>query len=83
MLCSNRCDQASSTASTRDVTPPFHFQRLQSRHALYFTPLSLLRRNQPLPSQIEGKLVEEQQWPVCVILQDRSSNLLTNYRFVP
>ncbi|KAF3499521.1 hypothetical protein F2Q69_00044050 [Brassica cretica] len=40
MLFSNRCDQASSTASTRDVTPPSHIQRLHSRRALCFTPLS-------------------------------------------
>ncbi|KAF3521469.1 hypothetical protein F2Q69_00046167 [Brassica cretica] len=59
MLFSNRCDQVSSTASTRDVTPLFHIRRLQSRRALYFTPLSRLRRNQPLPSRIEGELVEE------------------------
>ncbi|CAG7861018.1 unnamed protein product, partial [Brassica rapa] len=60
-----RCDQASYTASTRDVTPPFRIRRLQSRCALYLTPLSPLRRNhQLLPSRIEEKLVEEQQWPV-------------------
>ncbi|KAG2287324.1 hypothetical protein Bca4012_032150 [Brassica carinata] len=52
----------------------FRIRRLQSRRALYLTPLSPLRRNhQLLPSRIEGKLVEEQQWPVWVILQDRSS----------
>ncbi|KAG2246211.1 hypothetical protein Bca4012_090824 [Brassica carinata] len=72
MLSSNRCDQASSTASTRDVTPPSHIRRLQSRRALCFTPLSLLHWNQPLPSRIEGKLLEKQQWPVWVILQDMS-----------
>ncbi|CAN6917579.1 unnamed protein product, partial [Brassica oleracea] len=64
MLCSNRCDQASSTASTRDVTPPSHIRRLQSRRALSFTPLSLLYWNQPSLSRIEGKLLEKQQWPV-------------------
>ncbi|KAF3573603.1 hypothetical protein Bca4012_092252 [Brassica carinata] len=73
MLCSNRCDQASSMASTRDVTPQFHIRRLQSRRALCFTPLSLLHWNHPLPSRIEGKLLERQQ-SVWIILQDRSSN---------
>ena len=55
MLCSNRCDQVSSTASTRNVTSSFNIRRLQSRRALYFTPLSPLRRNQPLPSRHGSK----------------------------
>ncbi|KAF3563806.1 hypothetical protein DY000_02016747 [Brassica cretica] len=58
MLSSNCCDQASSTTSTRDVTPLFPLRKLQYHLVLIFTPLSWLRQKQPLPSQIEGRLVK-------------------------